>query len=233
MQKTLIALALVLTASGALAVRYYSPASSSVNTATPLLPAAGEAASVSESASGVSAVKTAVLPAPAPTVSAPAPAPVPLPVPKPIEVPAQAAKYPVKLSIPSIKFSNPIVNVGTNARGEMDVPSGTTQNVGWYAPGVVPGAPGSAVIGAHVFAAFKNLDRVKPGDEIYVTMDNGEKRRFVVTLAKTYLLSDMSADGLFNRAGGRYLHLITCAGEPTADGSTYTHRRVVYATLAE
>lgn len=140
---------------------------------------------------------------------------------------------PVRLIIPAIGLNSAIVRVGTNSVGEMDVPSGSTNNIGWYSKGVVPGTSGSAVMGAHVYAGFSKLHKVRPGSEIYVQTESGGRLRFVVTDAKTYELSTMSADALFNRKGGKFLHLITCAGELTADGSTYTHRRVVYATLAE
>jgi LPXTG-site transpeptidase (sortase) family protein len=145
----------------------------------------------------------------------------------------QAPDAPARLVIPAIGLNNPIVKVGTNSRGEMDVPSGTTNQVGWYARGTSPGEVGSAVIGAHVYAAFGKLNRLKAGNTIEVVAANGIKQTFVVEEVKTYKLGDMSAYHLFNRSDARRLNLITCAGSPTADGSTYTHRLVVYATLVE
>lgn len=157
-------------------------------------------------------------PAPAKTVSTPA-APAP-------------AGAPTFVRIPSVGINNPIVRVGTNSAGEMDVPSGQTRNIGWYGKGVIPGETGSAVFAAHVFAAFGNLHKTNVGDEIFVQTESGGWHRFVVEDKKTMKLEDVSADALFNRKGGRYLHLITCAGAPTSDGSTYTHRTIVYARLA-
>lgn len=144
----------------------------------------------------------------------------------------QAAGAPVRVSIPAIGLNKRIVKVGINSVGEMDVPSGSTQNVGWYSKGVAPGNVGSAVLAAHVFAAFGALHKTEVGDEIFVEAENGGHLRFVVTKTEVYKLGDLSADTLFNRKDGRHLHLITCAGAPTSDGSTYTHRLVVYATLA-
>lgn len=146
--------------------------------------------------------------------------------------PSTGPLSPTRLSIPSIGFNNPIVKVGVNGAGEMDVPSGSTNNVGWYKNGTFPGEIGSAVIGAHVFAAFEKLDQVKPGSEVTVTMSDGSKKKFVVESATVYKLSDMSAEHLFNQGGARRLKLITCAGSLTADGSTYTHRLVVSAVAA-
>jgi sortase A len=144
---------------------------------------------------------------------------------------ASSIATPVQLAIPSIGLTSPIANVGIDAKGDMAVPSGTTNNVGWYMGGTKPGATGSAVLAAHVFAAFTDLHKVAPGDTIYVTSDTGERLQFTVTKTRLYEVADLSPNELFNRAGGEYLHLITCAGQLTPDRSTYTHRLVVYATL--
>src|SRR3989338_10251998 len=39
---------------------------------------------------------------------------------------------PVRLIIPSINIDSPVVGVGINEKGEMDVPDGSTDRVGWY-----------------------------------------------------------------------------------------------------
>src|SRR4051812_39392157 len=59
------------------------------------------------------------------------------------------SKYPVRLIIPSIKLDTQVVDVGVNKKGEMDVPAGTTKNVGWYQNGIIPGDLGTAVMDAH------------------------------------------------------------------------------------
>lgn len=122
--------------------------------------------------------------------------------------------------------------MGLTPEGNLDVPDGKTNNVGWYAKGTVPGDMGSAVLDAHVYAAFSNLHELKKGDTIYVAMKDGSTKEFKVTGSRVYKLSELSGDELFNQDDGRYLHLITCAGSLTPDKSTYTHRLVVYAMLA-
>ncbi len=138
----------------------------------------------------------------------------------------------VHLVIPSIMFDSSIIGVGTNAIGAMAVPSGTSDNVGWYKYGTVPGARGSAVIDAHVFAAFASLHMVSVGDSIYVVGTDGRDLHFLVTDVETYALADVPLQTIFAKKDGHYLNLITCAGDLTPDGSTYDHRLVVYATLA-
>jgi sortase (surface protein transpeptidase) len=147
------------------------------------------------------------------------PAPIPTPLPS-------------RLIIPSISLNDTIAKVGLNAKGEMDVPAGNTKDVGWYRAGAVPGNVGSAVIDAHVFAAFSKLKNIKIGSDIYVETDSGQRLHFVVSDLQTYALRDVPADILFNRADTERLNLITCAGNLTADHTTYDHRLVVYATLA-
>lgn len=151
------------------------------------------------------------------------------------KAPAAAATfgYPVRLSMPAIGLNAPVIKVGVTASGDMDVPDGSTNNVGWYQYGTTPGEIGSAVIGAHVFAAFKNLNKARAGEDIYVVGAGGAQLHFKVIKTAVYALADLKSDMLFSRADGKYLNLITCAGEPTADGSTYTHRLVVYAALVE
>jgi len=139
---------------------------------------------------------------------------------------------PARVIIPSIGLDAPIQNMGLNKKGELDVPSGKTNNVGWWAKGTLPGEVGSAVFDAHVFAAFSALKYLEPGADIYVVARDGEITHFVAQEATTYALSKVPATKLFAQNDQPRLNLITCAGSLTKDRSTYTHRLIVYATLA-
>ncbi len=135
---------------------------------------------------------------------------------------------PARLSIPAIGLEEQIIPLGVNEKGEMDVPSGDTSDIGWFKEGPRPGQRGSAVLDAHVFAAFSELDQLRVGDSVYVITESGAKLKFEVVQATVYKLSEISPDLLFNRNDAKRLNLITCAGQATADGSTYTHRLIVY-----
>jgi LPXTG-site transpeptidase (sortase) family protein len=152
---------------------------------------------------------------------------------KTLSKPSLEDMLPAQLSISSIGLTSPIVPVGVNAKGEMDVPSGKTNQVGWYKSGTTPGYVGSAVLDAHVFAAFKNLDQVQTGDDVYVTTQGGQQLHFKVYETKTDSIADVPLDRLFNAADGEYLNLITCAGAWSPELDTYTERFVVYAKLVE
>ena len=145
--------------------------------------------------------------------------------------PPLSPDYPVRVIIPVIHLNDPIIPVGTNSKNEMDVPSGTSANVGWFKYGPVPGQIGSAVLDAHVFAAFKNLKNVPVGADIYVQMASGVTRHFVVAQTTTYKLADLTSQMLFGQNDAARLNLITCAGKLTPDRSTYDHRLVLFAKL--
>ncbi len=161
------------------------------------------------------------------------------PEPVPAQEPTKAiqkrfvAETPVRLIIPSIHLDTDIISVGLNSKGEMAVPSGDTSHVGWYKYGPKPGQRGSAVLDAHVFAAFDDLRYLKVGSDVIVQTSSGQRLRFVVRESTVYRLNELTSKMLFGRSGDRWLNLITCAGQPTSDGSTYTHRLVVYSTFAE
>lgn len=139
---------------------------------------------------------------------------------------------PTHLSIPAVSIDSPVIGVGTNAQGEMDVPDGKTNNVGWYKQGVKPGETGTAVFDAHVYAAFKKLSRVSVGDDIYLTAGDGTTLHYRVTRVATYALASLSSSTLFAPSNTRDINLITCAGTYVASSGTYDHRTIVSATLA-
>lgn len=148
----------------------------------------------------------------------------------PVTIPSS---HMAQLRIPSIDLNSVVIPVGVNAKGEMDVPSGKTNHVGWYAGGVFPGEQGTAVMDAHVFAAFANLSSVKVGADVYVDIRDGRRLHFVVRRAETHLLSELTPQMLFQQTDGRHLNLITCAGNLTPDRSTYDHRLIVYTELVD
>lgn len=135
---------------------------------------------------------------------------------------------PARLSIPSVSIDSPVQPVGINVKGEMDVPPGDTDIVGWYKYGAKPGENGIAVIDAHVFAAFDDLDKVKPGADIYIRTDDDTRLHFRVSKVATYRLSQLTPSMLFKKGSGRGLNLITCAGTYIPSAGTYDHRLIVY-----
>lgn len=151
--------------------------------------------------------------------------------PKKIQI-VREGLVPASVFIPSIDLETRVIPLGTNAKGEMDVPDGKTKDVGWYRYGTKPGEVGSAVLDAHVYAAFKELKDVRVGDSIYIESAKGEKLRFVVEEIQLKRLEDTSTSLLFARKDKARLNLITCAGTYIPSRGTYDKRLVVYAVLA-
>lgn len=141
------------------------------------------------------------------------------------------AETPVRLTIPSISLDTMIDPMGLNGVGELDVPPGTSSHVGWWKGGQKPGQMGSAVLDAHVFAAFQNLNSVPVGADIIVETVSGQRLRFVVQESTVFRLSQLTPAMLFGRNGDRWLNLITCAGNSVGD--TYSHRLIVYSKFVE
>ncbi len=144
-----------------------------------------------------------------------------------------APSTPLRVRVPKIGLNSPIQNMGLTSSGDLDVPDGSTKKIGWYAAGTKPGEVGSAVFDAHVFAAFKQLRYALPGTDVYVDMSNGETLHFKIEESTVYPLANVPADQLFNRDDKPRLNLITCAGNLTADRTTYDHRLIAYAVLVE
>ncbi len=140
---------------------------------------------------------------------------------------------PARLSIPAVGINSSVIGVGVNPKGEMDVPDGTTNDVGWYQYGVKPGALGTAVLDAHVFAAFEHLAETKVSDDIYVSGADGTQLHFRVTRVATYALATLSSSTLFAASATRDINLITCAGTFDSALGTYDHRTIVSATLVQ
>jgi len=182
------------------------------------------------------------------TYSIPGPAETPTPDFNEAQVPALAAlepsphiahadngegAEPVRIYVPSLGLDVPIIPVGIDKKGNMDVPDGRTLSVGWYEDGTLPGSRGSAVLAAHVYAAFQRLRKIEPGAEIFIVTKDGTTLRFIAAEKKTYRLADVPAQKLFNRDDDAWLNLITCAGLWNRAMGTYDHRVVVYAKFVE
>ena len=144
---------------------------------------------------------------------------------------------PVGLIIPAININTTIAPVGVTADGAMGVPVGPTSTT-WFDLGARPGQIGSAVIAGHegwkdgIFAIFDDLNKLQPGDKIYVVDDQGAMRTFIVQSLGIFGQDD-SAITVFNSSDGlAHLNLITCEGTWNAAEKSYSNRLVVFADEA-
>jgi hypothetical protein len=148
---------------------------------------------------------------------------------------AQAPK-PVWLTIPAIGVKAPIVTLGLNRNGTLQVPSSTTV-VGWYTNSPRPGATGSAVIAGHVDsrsgpAVFFWLRTMHRGEHIYVRRADGTLAVFTVTAVRTYAKARFPTATVYGPVPDAELRLITCGGTFDYARGSYLSNVVVYARLS-
>ena len=145
---------------------------------------------------------------------------------------------PVRLSIPIIGIDAPIETVGVTTSGDLAIPTQNPwEDVGWYSSGTFPGEMGSAVIDGHLDrpggypAVFWRLRNLRVGNEVMVIDALGKTLHFRVTAIEYYPPQNAPIQQIFANQGGRYLNLITCAGDWIPSQHQTTLRLVVYTTL--
>ena len=183
---------------------------------------------VAHSASGT-AVRLAAQPSSVAVPSGPTVAPVSLSGP-------QTTPKPVLLTIPAIGVKAPIINLGLNRNGTLQVPS-TTTVAGWYTGSPRPGATGSAVIAGHVDSRtgpgiFFWLKKMHRGERIYVKRADGTLAVFTVTAVQIYTKSSFPTAMVYGPVPDAELRLITCGGTFDYSRGSYLSNVVVYARLS-
>ncbi|HZU78184.1 MAG TPA: class F sortase [Dehalococcoidia bacterium] len=141
---------------------------------------------------------------------------------------------PIRLQIPSLHIDAPIELLGVDDLGGMESPA-SPDDVGWFAPGFLPGTPGNAVIAGHVdwvdrAAIFWFVRDLQPGDEVDVLFDDGSFVSFAVDQVVDYPDGDVPMDEVFGPSDQSHLNLITCDGVFNRATHNYDHRTVVYTT---
>ncbi len=150
--------------------------------------------------------------------------------------PQPRAAAPVTLSIPSVHVHAAVEEVGMTPDRHMDVPQ-SVWDVGWFDLGPRPGETGNAVIDGHLdsktgTAVFWNLKKVKPGDDIEVTAQDGTQYHFTVTRTQSYNEDAAPLTEIFGSSGGIHLNLITCGGKWDKAKHQYQERLAVFTDLA-
>lgn len=155
----------------------------------------------------------------------------------PILPPIEVAN-PARLLIPTIGVDVPVESVGILSNGDLATPTEHPWNdVGWYNGGPRPGEQGSAVIDGHLDrpgaypAVFWNLRNIQVGDEVIVVDVHGKTLHFHVTAIMFYSPQHAPLQQIFENTAGRFLNLITCAGDWIPSQHQTTLRLVVFTSL--
>ena len=166
---------------------------------------------------------------------APVPAPVSTQAPPAVTVTHEARPVgkPTQLSIPAISVSERLHGVGLKPDGAMQTPDFGA--AGWYDLGPRPGAPGPAVLVAHVHGpagddVFARLKELEPGDRVTVKRTDG-RSTFVVESVEQVGKTALPYDRIWNDTDRPVLRLITCGGTPDPVTRVYPDNTIVYARL--
>jgi len=140
------------------------------------------------------------------------------------------------VSIEALGISVPIVPVGVDDVGFMEIPDDPAIG-GWYRYGPEPSTgSGNTVIAAHIdspdypIGPFASLRDAPAGADVRVVSEAGVESRWSVQTVTYYAKSDLDTDALFARTGPPALVLVTCGGEFDASTGSYRDNVVLVAT---
>ncbi|MEE4489661.1 class F sortase [Streptomyces sp. BE230] len=147
------------------------------------------------------------------------------------------APRPLRVDIPALHLSAPLVDLTLDDRGKLGVPDPAERNLaGWYRDGVTPGSPGTAIVVAHVDtptgpAAFAGLDTLRPGATVDVRRTDRTMATFRIYAIEEFEKSDFPSSRVYGPAKDAQLRLLTCGGayDPAAGG--YQSNVVAFARL--
>jgi sortase (surface protein transpeptidase) len=152
--------------------------------------------------------------------------------------PSLPRSAPVSVAIPAIGVRSPLLRLGLNPDGTIQVPDLATSadEAAWYKYSVTPGQIGAAVIEGHVDsevgpAVFYRLGALHPGDRIDVTLADRKTAVFRVTGVREYAKDDFPTRMIYGATDYASLRVVTCGG--TFDFATghYLSSVVVFASL--
>ena len=145
---------------------------------------------------------------------------------------------PVRLVIPAIGVNAAIERVDIAANGDLSTPmTHPWDDAGWYGLGTRPGEQGSSVIDGHLDrpggypAVFWNLRYLHSGDRVNVVESQGKTLHFRVLQVAYYSPQTAPLQNIYGNTTGKYLNLITCAGDWIPSQRQTTLRLVIYTQL--
>jgi sortase (surface protein transpeptidase) len=144
------------------------------------------------------------------------------------------APNPSQLNIPSLNISAPFEELGLNNNHTLAVPQ-NSMGVGWFVYGAKPGQIGAAVVVGHLDTAkgpaiFADLSKIKPGDKIVITRDDGSVVTYRVDSLAKYSQSNFPTQAIYAPVSYAAIRLITCSGTWDKKAGHYSQNLVVFGT---
>ena len=146
---------------------------------------------------------------------------------------------PVSLSIPAIGVTSPLLTLGLNPDGTVEVPSldDPDSKAGWYKGSPTPGAIGPAIVLGHIDSkkygpgVFFKIGSLAPGQEVDVTRQDGTVAVFTIDGVRSYPKDQFPTKDVYGNIDHAGLRLITCGGTFDPNKGSYESNIVVYASL--
>lgn len=113
---------------------------------------------------------------------------------------------PVRVIIPTLQIDNGVYPAKIdNGRWEA-----TTKGISYLSSSPVPGSKGNSILYGHNFSSLLgNLTKIKPGEEIEILMNTGEKKKFRVEFTS---IVDPSQTHILSQTTDTRITLYTCTG---------------------
>lgn len=140
---------------------------------------------------------------------------------------------PVRVVIPAIGVDAPVVPLGLNPDGSLEVPT-AFHEAGWWEPGAEPGERGAAVLAGHLDsrsgpAVFYRLRELEREDVVEIRRMDGSAVRFRIERVEQYGKEAFPTDLVYARTVGATLRLVTCGGDFDFAAGHYRDNTVAFA----
>lgn len=151
--------------------------------------------------------------------------------------PPLSPSTPMAIEIPAIRVNAPVMRLGRNSDGSLEVPPLDNHNLaGWYDRSVTPGQKGSSIILGHVDnytgpSVFFNIKTLRRGDKIDIVRAGGRTAVFAVDGVQKVAKALFPANAIYGNVPYAGMRLITCGGPFDAARGQYLDSIVVYAHL--
>jgi hypothetical protein len=143
---------------------------------------------------------------------------------------------PVKISIPAIGVSAPIIPLDVNADHTLKVPTGFSVT-GWFKGAAEPGEAGPAVVVGHVDSVggpgvFYHLRALRKNDVIKIAAKDGSIIHYTVSSTMAAPKNKFPTKTVYGRTPKPTIRLITCDGAFNSSTGHYVDNFIVFAQWA-
>ncbi len=147
------------------------------------------------------------------------------------------AAAPVRVRAAAIGLDGPVVPLGLDRSGALDVPRDGAVT-GWYDGSPEPGRRGPSVLAAHVDwnhrpGPFVHLHDLATGDLVQVDRTDGSVATFEVQAVRRYPKDGFPTADVYGDLPWAGLRLVTCGGSFDRGARSYRDNVVAYAALVQ